>query len=153
MPVAHQPLATVVGQLVGMHAEQGRNLGFDGLSQQRSRAVAQHLGQRISRSSWLRELEKTLVSVTAYHSFGREVEASSTPTIRRLTPSCRHQLSPIARVGVYGAIAVSACRITRSIRVKAAALGIQWKNGYRQQQRCKNEARHRIPPLLFGALR
>src|SRR5436305_8923862 len=39
---------------------------------------------------------KTLVSVTAYHSFGGEVEASNTPTIRRLTPSCRHQLSPIA---------------------------------------------------------
>src|SRR5436853_6151624 len=38
----------------------------------------------------------TLVSVTAYHSFGGEVEASNTPTIRRLTPSCRHQLSPIA---------------------------------------------------------
>ena len=32
----------------------------------------------------------------AYHSFGGEVEASSTPTIRRLTPSCRHQLSPSA---------------------------------------------------------
>jgi len=36
------------------------------------------------------------VSVTAYHSFSGEVEASNTPTIRRLTPSCRHQLSPIA---------------------------------------------------------
>src|SRR6266508_3254093 len=39
---------------------------------------------------------KTLVSVTAYHSFAGEVEASSTPTIRRLTLSRRHQLSPIA---------------------------------------------------------
>src|SRR5438105_8106875 len=39
---------------------------------------------------------KTLVSVTAYHSFGGEVEASNTPTIRRLTPSCRHQLLRIA---------------------------------------------------------
>src|SRR5262245_25274348 len=39
---------------------------------------------------------KTLVSVTAYHSFAGEVEASNTPTIRRLTPSRRHQLSPIA---------------------------------------------------------
>src|ERR1700747_21103 len=38
----------------------------------------------------------TLVSVTAYHSFGGEVEALNTPTIRRLTPSCRHQLPPIA---------------------------------------------------------
>src|SRR5262245_15017268 len=39
---------------------------------------------------------KTLVSVTAYHSFAGEVEASNTSTIRRLTPSRRHQLSPIA---------------------------------------------------------
>src|ERR1700731_3350710 len=39
---------------------------------------------------------KTLVSVTAYHSFGEEVEALNTPTIRRLTPSCRHQLSALA---------------------------------------------------------
>src|SRR5258708_3124636 len=41
---------------------------------------------------------KTLVSVTAYHSFDGEVEASNTPTIRRLIPSCRHQLSPIAPI-------------------------------------------------------
>jgi hypothetical protein len=34
--------------------------------------------------------------VTAYHSFAGEVEASNTPTIRRLTPSRRHQLSSIA---------------------------------------------------------
>src|SRR3954471_16818466 len=39
---------------------------------------------------------KTLVSTMAYHSFGGEVEALNTPTIRRLTPSCRHQLSRIA---------------------------------------------------------
>jgi hypothetical protein len=36
-----------------MAAEQGRNLGFDGLPQQRSRAVAQNLGQRIGKCSWL----------------------------------------------------------------------------------------------------
>src|SRR5436305_12017910 len=39
---------------------------------------------------------KTLLSVMAYHSFGGEVEASNTPTIRRLIPSCRHQLPRIA---------------------------------------------------------
>src|ERR1022692_4141129 len=33
--------------------------------------------------------------VTAYHSFSGEVEASNTPTIRRLTPSRRHQLPRI----------------------------------------------------------
>ena len=84
--------------LSAWHAEQGCNLGLDGLRQQRSRAVAQNLGQRIGKTSWPGKSWKTLVSVTAYHSFGGEVEASSTPTIRRLTPSCRHQLSPIARL-------------------------------------------------------
>ena len=57
MPVAHQPLAAVIGELVGMAAEQGGNLRLDGLRQQRSRAVAQHLGQRIGECPWLGELE------------------------------------------------------------------------------------------------
>ena len=39
----------------------------------------------------------TLVSVTAYHSFSGEVEALNTPTIRRLTPSRRHQLPRITQ--------------------------------------------------------
>src|SRR5262249_40530475 len=41
----------------------------------------------------------TLSWVTAYHSFGGEVEAFEHPTIRRLTPSSRHQLSRIAQLG------------------------------------------------------
>src|SRR5262249_62425319 len=41
----------------------------------------------------------TLSWVTAYHSFGGEVEAFEHPTIRRLTPSSRHQLSRIALLG------------------------------------------------------
>jgi hypothetical protein len=36
------------------------------------------------------------MSDTAYHSFIGEVEALNTTTIRRLTPSCRHQLLAIA---------------------------------------------------------
>jgi hypothetical protein len=47
--MAHEPRATVVGQLVGMGAEQGCNLGLDGLRHQRSGAVAQNLGQRIGK--------------------------------------------------------------------------------------------------------
>jgi hypothetical protein len=39
-----------------MAAEQARNLGLDGLREKRSRAIAQNLGQRIGKSSWLREL-------------------------------------------------------------------------------------------------
>ena len=48
MPMAHQPRPALVGQLVGMASEQGGDLGLDGLRQQRSRAVAQHLRQRVS---------------------------------------------------------------------------------------------------------
>src|SRR5258705_1771901 len=106
MPVAHQPLVAVVGQLVGVAARQGRHFGLDGLRQKRSRAVAQGLGQRVRKASvsgcakvlgW--ESWKTLVSVWAYHSFSGEVEASNTPTIRSLIPSCRHQLSASSLVG------------------------------------------------------
>src|ERR1700732_269930 len=39
--------------------------------------------------------------MTAYHSFGGEMEALNTPTIRRLTPSCRHQLSALARLWTH----------------------------------------------------
>src|SRR5580692_10278883 len=41
----------------------------------------------------------TLLSDTAYHSFIGEVEALNTTTIRRLTPSCRHQILTIAPAG------------------------------------------------------
>jgi hypothetical protein len=51
---------------------------------------------------------KTLVSVMAYHSFSGEVEASNTPTIRRLTLSCRHQLSRITLIATIGGIAAAA---------------------------------------------
>ena len=44
MPVTHQALAAVIGELVGMAAEQGGYFGLDRLRQQRSRPVAQHLG-------------------------------------------------------------------------------------------------------------
>src|SRR6476620_11728937 len=42
----------------------------------------------------------TLSFGTAYRSFGGEVEASSTPTICRLSDSHRHQLSAIARTSL-----------------------------------------------------
>src|SRR5256714_15478100 len=44
-----------------MAAEQARNLSLDGLRQKRARAVAQCLGQRIGKSSWLRGLENISV--------------------------------------------------------------------------------------------
>jgi hypothetical protein len=51
-------------------------LGPDGLRQQRSRAVAQNLGQPISKSSWLGELENVsvghVVSLLRWRSGGAE---------------------------------------------------------------------------------
>src|SRR6202162_5426739 len=43
----------------------------------------------------------TLLSDTAYHSFIGEVEALNTTTIRRLTPSRRHQLLAIALLDCF----------------------------------------------------
>src|SRR4029077_538513 len=62
MPVAHQPPPAIIGKLVGMDSEQSANHGPDGLCQKGSRAVAQNLGQRIGKSSWLRELENISLS-------------------------------------------------------------------------------------------
>jgi len=61
MPVAHQALAAIVGQLVGMAAQESCNLGPDRLRQQRPRPAAQYLGQRIGKSPWLGELENVSV--------------------------------------------------------------------------------------------
>ena len=52
-------------------------------------ALPQQRGQCIAKLSWLMTLSWDMT----YHFFGEEVEASNTPTIRRLTLSCRHQLS------------------------------------------------------------
>src|SRR5438094_5152717 len=61
MRMAHQPLTTVVGELVGVAAEQGRDFGFNGLCQQRAGTVTQNLGQRIGKTSWLGEFENVSV--------------------------------------------------------------------------------------------
>jgi hypothetical protein len=56
----------------------------------------------------------TLLSDTAYHSFIGEVEALNTTTIRRLTPSRRHQLLAIARYNcaALGVISIDEGRCT-----------------------------------------
>jgi hypothetical protein len=94
MPVAHQPLAAVVGQLVGMQAEQGGDLGLDRLRQQRSRAVAQHLGQRIGKSSWLGELENVSVghgvSLLRWRSGGFEHPHDTPPHLLMPSPTFAH---------------------------------------------------------------
>ena len=42
---------------IGMLCEKLSNLSFDGLGQQRTRAMAQDLGQRIGKGPWLGELD------------------------------------------------------------------------------------------------
>src|SRR3954451_7054059 len=68
-------------------------VGLDCLGQQRSRAVAQHRGQRISKvPGW--ESWKTLASVTAYHSFGGKWELrtphDTTPYLLMPSPTSAH---------------------------------------------------------------
>jgi hypothetical protein len=95
MPVAYHPPTAIIGEFVGMAVEQAAASASTACN---SSALAPLRNTSVSGSvnvpgwqSW-----KTLVSVTAYHSFGGEAGASNTPTIRRLNPSCRHQLSRIA---------------------------------------------------------
>ena len=101
--MAHYTLLARLGLEIGMLCEKLSNLRFDRLGQQRTRAIAQDLGQAIGKGPWLGGLI-TLLSDTAYHSFIGEVEALNTTTIRRLTPSCRHQLLAIAQTTGRGAV-------------------------------------------------
>src|SRR5262249_26367577 len=94
MPVAHQPPAAIIGELVGMAAEQARNLGLDGLRQKHPRAVAQNLGQRIGKSSWLRELENISlghgVSLLCWRSGGVEHPHDTPPYPFMPSPTFAH---------------------------------------------------------------
>jgi len=96
--VPDQPLAPILGQLVGMCTEPGCNLSLDRLRQQRS-------------SAWLlvARARKALMSVTAYHSFNGEVEARPPPTIRGLIPLIPSPLWSIAldRVSAHGTLTVT----------------------------------------------
>jgi hypothetical protein len=76
----------VFGQFVGMGFEKTRDLGFDGLGEQGSGALPQHLGQRIAKLSWLSQLDDIIlkhgVSLLRWRSGGLD-----TPMIRRLSPT------------------------------------------------------------------
>jgi hypothetical protein len=92
--IPHSPDAghdLAFGQIAVAH----HDFGLNSLGQKCSCSIAQNLRQRISKTSWLAELERVTIG-HGDHSLAGEGEASSTPTIRRLTPSCRHQLAGIA---------------------------------------------------------
>src|SRR5205823_14744469 len=94
--VAHQALTSIVGELVGVSLEKPGHLRRDGLGQKRAGTAAQHLSQRVGKRAWLGKLENITVghgvSLLQWRSGG-----DNTPTIRRPTLSCRHQLLRIAR--------------------------------------------------------
>src|SRR2546423_12064092 len=77
-----------------MAAEQARNLSLDGLRQKRSRAVAQNLGQRIGKSSWLGELENVSVghgvSLLCWRSGGLEHPHDTPPHTFMPSPTFAH---------------------------------------------------------------
>src|SRR6266704_1053468 len=61
MPMAHQPLAAIIGELVGVAAEQGRDFGFNGLCQQHAGTVGKtSVSESAKLPGW--ESRKTLVS-------------------------------------------------------------------------------------------
>jgi hypothetical protein len=78
MPVAHQPLTAVIGELSAWQSSKAATSASTACD---SSALAPLRNTSVSGSanvpgwqSW-----KTLLSVTAYHSFGGEVGASNTP--------------------------------------------------------------------------
>ena len=96
--VAHDALVAVRGLQIGMLAEKVGDFGLDRLGEKGTCPVAQDFCELVVEDSWLNQLDDVIVD-TAYRSFGGEVEASSTPTICRLSDSRRHQLSAIAPPG------------------------------------------------------
>src|SRR5437763_8548641 len=68
-----------------MLGEKFSHLGLDRVRQQGTRSVAQHLGERVSKRPWLKQLDHGSighgVSLLCWRSGG-----SNTPTIRRLLP-------------------------------------------------------------------
>src|SRR5205814_4060060 len=88
-------LASIVGKLVGMALKKPGHLRRDGLGQERAGTAAQHLRQWVGKRAWLGKLENITVghgvSLLQWRSGG-----TNTPTIRRPTLACRHQLLRLA---------------------------------------------------------
>src|SRR5262245_61325840 len=132
MSVAHQPPAAIIGELGGMAAEQARNLGLDGLRQNRSRAVAQNLGQRIAKSSWLRELENISVghdvSLLCWRSGGVEHPHDTPPYPFTPSPTFAHSSSVYLDLSLKNGCITSAGgrRRCRGLAARASPARVPW---------------------------
>jgi hypothetical protein len=96
MAVAHDALMARLGLQIGMLCQKIGDLRFNRLGQQRTRAAAQDLCERIGEDPWLRELDDVTlrhgVSLLHWRSGGVEHHHDTPPF-----PSARHQLPAIAR--------------------------------------------------------
>src|SRR6266550_2698451 len=113
MPMAHHPAVAIIGQLVGITAEEPRNLGLHSLRQQRPRAVPQNLRQWVGKRSWLRQLDDIIlghgVSLLQWRSGGVEHPHDTPPYPFTPSPTSAHSSS--RRVMSLGAWLVSAPRM------------------------------------------
>src|SRR4029079_18752954 len=95
MTVTHDTLVARRGLEIGIAPQDVSDFRLERVREQGTRTVTQNLSQRIAESSRLSQLDDVTVvhgvSLLWWRSGG-----SNTPTIRRLTPSCRHQLPRIA---------------------------------------------------------
>jgi hypothetical protein len=91
MAVAHDALMARLGLQIGMLCQKLGDLRFNGLGQQRTRAAAQDLRERIGEDPWLGELDDVTlrhgVSLLHWRSGGVEHYHDTPPF-----PSARHQL-------------------------------------------------------------
>src|SRR5215207_3098322 len=94
MAMAHQPLTAVFGLSVGMAAEEGCDLGLDGLRQQSSRALAQNFGERVGERCWLDQLDDIIlghgVSLLRWRSGGFEHPHDTPPQPLMPSPTSAH---------------------------------------------------------------
>src|SRR5205823_13288093 len=103
---SHQPLPTLVSYLFVVAIWIPGHHRRDTLGQKRAGTAAQHISQRVGKRDWLGKLENITVghgvSLLQWRSGGE-----NTPTIRRPTLSCRHQLLRIARSNIRVATCIS----------------------------------------------
>jgi hypothetical protein len=95
--MAHQPRPAISSQLVGVVAEKACNLGLHSVRQQRSRAIAQNLCQRIAESPSLGELDHIIlghgVSLLWWRSGGFEHPHDTPPYPFTPSPTFAHSSS------------------------------------------------------------
>src|SRR5438270_12941345 len=103
-----------------MLGEEFGHLGLDRLGQQGARSVAQHLGKRVGERPWLKQLDDVSighgVSLLCWRSGG-----ANTPTIRRLIPSARHQLSRIAPLASANPFWIAAAMLIYAVNLTLRA--------------------------------